>query len=71
MINESQIVYLIERIKEPGTHRALLYVSGLFSVPGVHVDGILSVLVLIFTAAAVFLPEGKVKDELATVTAPE
>jgi hypothetical protein len=52
-----KLVYLVERLKEPGSHRALMFLAGIFQVPGVEVDNWMGVATLIAGSIAVFLPE--------------
>lgn len=53
-----KLVYIFERLKEPGSQRALMFLCGIFQVPQVSVDNWLGVATLIFGAIAVFIPEG-------------
>ncbi len=52
-----KIIYLIERFKEPGSHRALMFLAGIFQVPGVQIDNWMGVATLVAGSIAVFLPE--------------
>lgn len=52
-----KVIYLFERCKEPGSQRAIMFLAGIFQVPGVQVDNWMSVLTLLVGAAAVFTPE--------------
>lgn len=54
----SKLVYVFERLKEPGSQRALMFLCGIFQVPQVSVDNWLGVATLIFGTIAVFTPEG-------------
>ena len=52
-----KIIYLLERLKEPGSHRTIMYLAGIFQVPGVEVDNWMGVATLVAGTIAVFLPE--------------
>lgn len=52
-----KIIYLLERLKEPGSHRTIMYLAGIFQVPGVEVDNWMGVATVIAGTIAVFLPE--------------
>lgn len=52
-----KFIYIFERCKEPGSQRAIMFLAGIFQVPGVQVDNWMGVLTLLLGAAAVFTPE--------------
>lgn len=52
-----KIVYIIERLKEPGSQRTIMFLAGFFQIPEVQVDNWMGVLTLVAGAAAVFTPE--------------
>ena len=59
-----KLIYLFERLMEPGSKRTLMFLAGIFQIPGVQVDNWLGVLTLLTGAAVVFtkeaLPEQKI-----------
>lgn len=52
-----KIIYLLERFKEPGSQRTIMYLAGIFQVPGVEVSNWMGVLTLVCGTIAVFVPE--------------
>ena len=53
-----KLIYLFERLQEPGSKRTIMFLAGIFQIPGVQIDNWLGVLTLLFGAAAVFTKEG-------------
>ena len=52
-----KLIYIFERLREPGSQRILAFLFGIFQIPQVQVDNWMGVLTLVFGAAAVFTPE--------------
>lgn len=52
-----KLIYLFERLKEPGSQRAIMFLCGIFQVQGVQIDNWMGVATLIMGALAVFTPE--------------
>ncbi|MFA6213432.1 MAG: hypothetical protein WC714_28605 [Candidatus Obscuribacterales bacterium] len=52
-----KLIYLFERLREPGSQKALMFIFGIFNIPSVQIDNWMGVLTLLFGAAAVFTPE--------------
>ena len=59
------LAYLAARLKEPSSHTTVMFLAGLFNIPGVDVDNAQAVIALVLGLAAVLLPEGGLKDELS------
>ena len=54
-----KIIYLIERLKEPGSQRTIMFLCGIFQIPAVQVDNWMGVATLIAGTFAIFTPETK------------
>jgi hypothetical protein len=52
-----KIIYLIERLREPGSQRTIMFLAGVFQIPAVQVDNWMGVVTLLAGAAAIFTPE--------------
>lgn len=52
-----KLLYLLERLREPNSHRTIMFLAGFFQIPGVQVDNWMGVATLIAGCIAVFLPE--------------
>jgi hypothetical protein len=60
-----KLIYLWERLQEPGSQRAIMFLCGIFNIPGVEVSNWQGVMTMIIGAMAIWtpeaLPETKVK----------
>jgi hypothetical protein len=60
-----KLIYLWERLQEPGSQRAIMFLCGIFNIPGVEVSNWQGVLTMIVGIIAIWtpeaLPETKVK----------
>lgn len=54
-----KLIYLLERLKEPGSQRTIMFLAGIFQVPAVQIDNWMGVVTLLAGAAAVFTPEAR------------
>jgi hypothetical protein len=52
-----KLIYIFERLKEPNSHRTVMFLLGFFQVPQIQFDNWMGVATLVFGAIAVFLPE--------------
>lgn len=52
-----RLVYVVERLKEPGSQRTITFLCGIFNVPGVQMDNWLGVATTVAAIIAVFTPE--------------
>lgn len=59
-----KLIYIFERIKEPGSQRALMFLFGIFQVPQVAIDNWMGVATMLFGIVAVFTPESKPAQEI-------
>lgn len=53
----NKIIFVFERLREPGSQRALMFLFGLFQLDQVQVDNWMGVLSVAFGVCAVFTPE--------------
>ena len=54
-----KIIFLIERLKEPGSHRTIMFLCGIFQIPEVQIDNWMGVATLVAGCIAIFTPESK------------
>lgn len=52
-----KLIYIVDRLKEPGSHRTLMFLCGIFQVPEVQLDNWMGVATLVAGLVAVFTPE--------------
>ena len=52
-----KVIYLFERLQEPGSQRAIMFLCGIFQVPGVEVSNWQGVATMIIGAIAIWTPE--------------
>jgi hypothetical protein len=53
-----KLVYTFERLKEPGSQRAIMFLAGIFQIPDVQLNNWLGVATMVMGVLAVFTPEG-------------
>ena len=52
-----KVIYLFERLQEPGSQRAIMFLCGIFQVPGVEVSNWQGVATMIIGTIAIWTPE--------------
>ena len=52
-----KLVYLLQRLKEPGSQRTIMFLCGIFQIPAVQLDNWMGVATLAAGVIAIFTPE--------------
>jgi len=52
-----KIIYLFERLKEPGSQRTIMFLCGIFNIPSVELNNWMGVATLAVGAVAIWTPE--------------
>jgi hypothetical protein len=52
-----KLIYLWKRLQEPGSQRAIMFLCGIFNIPGVQISDWQGVLTLVIGAIAIWTPE--------------
>ena len=53
-----KLIYTFDRLKEPGSQRAIMFLAGIFQIPEVELNNWLGVVTMAMGVLAVFTPEG-------------